>query len=305
MSQTAKGYDALMKSGEDAPSSPWRVVGSAPTLAGIGDEAASWGGPRLYGGDMVRFVSRGTGEERAMYVFDPRSSSLARVPAVRGVRQHIVSAMNDQQLTWASVWESPRTSAARIAMACGGLPSLTLATRLAVAACECAAQAIAILGSNEDGYRTAIADFINYAVTRQDSAAMRRSRQLVFSTHRAEGMDPAERLSARAINAAGACVYSQTPDDRNAVDVFSSYVEAASLSDTASALPQRRGEPFLDHESSAARSIRAARAAEVTDLVRFRVPLASAVSAACGLDDPLPTRFGEPNPFVRLRQVAT
>lgn len=304
MSSAAKGYDALLKSAEEGPTSPWRAVGFAPTLAGIGDEASSWSGPRLYGGDMVRFVSRSTGEERSMYVFDPRASSLARVPPVRGIRPHIVSSMNAEQLTWASVWESPRTSAARIASACGGLPSTSLATRLAVAACECAAQAIAIVGSNEKGLRSAIADFIDYAITKRHSEAMRRSRQLVFATHRAEGMAPDERLAARAVNAAGACVYSQTPDDRNAKDVFSAYLEAATLSDSASALPQRRGEPFLDHENGVVRSIREAHAAAITDLLRFRLPLASAVSAACGLDDPLPTRFDEPNPFVYLRRSA-
>lgn len=304
MSQTAKGYDALMKSGEDAPSSPWRVVGSAPTLAGIGDEAASWGGPRLYGGDMVRFVSRGTGEERAMYVFDPASSSLVRVPAVRGVRPHIVSAMNDGQLTWASVWESPRTTASRIASACSGIGAYSVAARLAVAACECAAQAIPIVGSNEDRHRSAIADFINYAVSGSESETLRESRQFVWQAARAEGMGPDERMAARAINSAGACVYSRTPDDRNAKDVFSSYIEAATITDAAYALPPRRGHPFSEHETEVVRSIRDAHSAAVTDLVRFRLPLASAVSAACGLGDPLPTRFGEPNPFVYLRRVA-
>lgn len=289
-----RGYEALLKRAECGPDVPWELAGSARSLPAIVDEAASWSGPRLSHGDMVRFVDASTGEERSLYVFDAHRPSLVPAPAVLRWRARMGG-----EPTWSGVWESPGATSRGIALACGSNPAPYLHRRLAVAACECAAQGLRLIGGDEAAYRDHIAAAMVYAATGEGEASVREALRFFYSGVAERLRTATARMaSAAVVNAVECCASSgrlrggRGGDD--AVEAFSFYCEAASMDELERAGAAAAG------DFEAARAVRFRHLWESANVLRFRAPLSVGVCSACGLRDPLPENFDTPNPFVRL-----
>ena len=286
-----KGNDGLLKRAESGPEEPWEPVAHVRTLAAIRDEVVSWSGPRLFHGDMVRFVDASTGEERAMHVFDAHRSSLVLAPAVLRWRPR-----QGGDPTWSGVWESPVATSRGIALACGYSPPANLHRRLAFAACECAAQGLRLIGDAEAAYRGYVAAAMNFVATGEGEAAVRDALRFFYSgvTERLR-TETARFASAAIVNAVECCAASRnsSPAGDDAVRAFSLYCDAAAMDEAA------RAGAWADYYE-ATRHAKLRHLLESASVLRFRAPLSVGVCSALGLRDPLPENFDTPNPHVRI-----
>lgn len=82
--------DILYRHSHDDQQDGWRVVATAEGEREAEDELASWQGPRLYHGDLVR-----VGTEK-LYVFNGASSALMAAPEVR---------VHGLKMFWLRLWE--------------------------------------------------------------------------------------------------------------------------------------------------------------------------------------------------------
>ena len=287
-----KGHRILYKPAEGDAETPWAEVGSVRTLDAIQDEVSSWRGPALRHGDMVRFVSV-SGRERGMYVFDGSSSALVLAPPVSGWDTRRVV-----PVTWAEVWEDRATSHGML-LACSARGGHVDSRRLAMAACECAAQSVHLVGALRVGEaRAAIAAGMSLAISGQGREALlqrneRRNADRNAATSRGE--DPIEKLARSSVyHAVDAATTWHGNDGHDDARLAAAYAANAIV---LLAWPTGTARSQVEFEA------RDAYHHEVLQdggrIVSFRVPLSVAVCAAAGLKDPLPLLLDRINPHAR------
>lgn len=171
----------------EASCEPFAHVASLRDGEDAADEIASWSGPRLHHGDLVRLFR---GKDEDLFIFDADASELVEVKSETGAQP------------WVVFWEkADDVAAARMASSCALVPS----ARVVLAACECATAAVLRASGVGSPLLGALEVSASWARSRGGAVAARRLVDYVASTRDAASAasasgDHAAREAAMAAN---------------------------------------------------------------------------------------------------------
>lgn len=247
----------------EASREPFAIVASLTDHASVDDELASWCGPRLRHGDLVRVFK---GARERLFVFDAEASELVEVRS------------DPPSPPWVPFWEAPNFDAGEMIGSCA---SVAL-ERVVLAACACVRSASRRAPDVEAVATDALAIAESWARHGRHAGVADRLRQVVAAAHRASlaaGEDQVAANAARAANSLARAVTAAAGGDAGRC------VQRASAALWSSAAS-------LSHEYGLSSASDRRANAEMADEVRRFVPLSVLACGRVGARDPLPLPKG-------------